>query len=63
LEYMDVVDGVPKVVVHQNKMYTRPGDDIIVDCQLQSQPLTTKLQWTKNDVPLAIDERIRILVG
>ncbi|KHN71012.1 Hemicentin-2 [Toxocara canis] len=61
IEFTNVVDSVPKVVVHQNKIYTRPGDDVIVDCHLQSDPLTTKVQWTKNNVPLAIDERVTVL--
>uniref|UniRef100_F1KPK8 Hemicentin-2 n=1 Tax=Ascaris suum TaxID=6253 RepID=F1KPK8_ASCSU len=63
VEYMDVVDDLPKVVVHQNKMYTRPGDEVVVDCHLQGNPLTTKVQWTKNNVPLVIDERVTVLTN
>uniref|UniRef100_A0A0N5AL87 Peroxidasin homolog n=1 Tax=Syphacia muris TaxID=451379 RepID=A0A0N5AL87_9BILA len=59
---MQVYEGLPEVVIHMRKYYTEVGEDIVVGCHVQSEPLTTKVDWTKNNVPLSNNNpRIRVM--
>lgn len=52
-----VTEVVPVVVVSPKRTIVKPGESIFVHCSVNAEPLTTKVEWTRNDVAVVLDSR------
>uniref|UniRef100_A0A915CWM9 Uncharacterized protein n=1 Tax=Ditylenchus dipsaci TaxID=166011 RepID=A0A915CWM9_9BILA len=53
---VEVHDVVPRALIRPTRIYSHPKMDITIDCKLKTgSALTTKVQWSKNNVNLEPD--------
>ncbi|VDK55670.1 unnamed protein product [Cylicostephanus goldi] len=58
---VELEDELPVVNVEPKKLSLVPGDTLQLSCNLSGSPLTTKIEWTKNDQKIIPDEIVQIL--
>uniref|UniRef100_A0A914V4A2 Ig-like domain-containing protein n=1 Tax=Plectus sambesii TaxID=2011161 RepID=A0A914V4A2_9BILA len=52
-----VTEVVPQVVVTPKRTVVKPGSSVFIHCSVTAEPLTTKIEWTRNDVAVVLDSR------
>ncbi|VDM75380.1 unnamed protein product [Strongylus vulgaris] len=60
---VELEDELPVVTVQPKEITLIPGDSLQLSCKLRGSPLTTKIEWTKNDQKIIPDEIVQILVA
>uniref|UniRef100_A0A0N4ZRH8 protein-tyrosine-phosphatase n=1 Tax=Parastrongyloides trichosuri TaxID=131310 RepID=A0A0N4ZRH8_PARTI len=46
-------EKAPKVIIRPTRIHAKPTFNITIDCRLKrGNPLTTKVRWSKNDIPI-----------
>ncbi|KAM3729101.1 Hemicentin-2 [Dirofilaria immitis] len=63
ISFLEVQDEVPHVLVSPKQVIVNLHESLILNCKLLSNPLTTTVQWTKNDAKLKDSNRTRVLAN
>uniref|UniRef100_A0A0R3RPP0 Hemicentin-1 n=1 Tax=Elaeophora elaphi TaxID=1147741 RepID=A0A0R3RPP0_9BILA len=63
INFLSVQDDVPRVQTSPKQVFVNVNEALLLNCQVMSSPLTTMVQWTRNDVKLKDNSRTRILAN
>lgn len=56
----NVLENIPEVSTYPKRTIVLPGSDVILDCRIEAEPLTTRVSWTKNDQRVQYDQRVQL---
>jgi hypothetical protein len=59
---VEVREEVPSVSAYPKVVHTLPGEEVVLNCELQTQPLGTRIEWTQNDRLIKPGGRFKIRV-
>ncbi|EFO26419.1 hypothetical protein LOAG_02064 [Loa loa] len=63
ISFLEIQDAAPRVQVSPKQVFVNLNESVILSCKLMSNPLTTMVQWTRNDVKLVNSSRTRVLAN
>lgn len=62
VSFLEVLEEVPHVELDPKHVIVDVGEQVLLNCKVTPNSLITRVYWTKNDVKLRENSRVRILV-